>query len=211
MAQYAKDLGIDSPLSIERVAWSTFNTEYNEALAKYFTEAGFPASPDHEWGIEFPESIPSSQAEGFKIVEYGCEAEYTPIPEIMQGWNDDQLGLLWDYWSEVYVLCLEAHGDTLMKDDIFSWESFVESFFTKPGERRFPADNVPSDSWGKTCPVYPPDKCFYGGYERPAHHYAARSDRTARPPALRAHRWSVLSRTCDRATTVRRTQHEQRT
>lgn len=81
--------------------------------------------------------------------------------------NPDQLGMLWDYWTEAYLPCLSAHGASV-QTDYPTREAFIADFYSE--QRWWAENNIPLTEWGerkltevyKACPVYPPTEYFFG-------------------------------------------------
>lgn len=80
----------------------------DQLLADCYTEAGYPAAVSPQGGVEFPGGVQASPQ--FAIVEYTCNARFTPDPLMLRDWNADQLGLLYDYRVEWLIPCLETFG-----------------------------------------------------------------------------------------------------
>lgn len=98
---------LQDPPSVELVQFGNPTTA-DQALADCFTESGYPAIASPQGGVEYPDGVPASPQ--FAIVDYTCAAKYTPDPLMLQDWNADQLGMLYDYRVEWLIPCLETFG-----------------------------------------------------------------------------------------------------
>lgn len=151
--------GIQDVPAVELIRWSESHEEYDVAHANCLTEAGFPARLSYRGGgIVFDPGVPPEQDEALNLAMYVCEAKYTGRPEIMTDFDDEQLGVLWDYWTEAYIPCLEGNGVRVAEEPP-TRESFIADFYTE--SRWWAEDWVPLD-WGERrltelyqrCPVY---------------------------------------------------------
>lgn len=135
----------------------------NRQLAECFTEAGYPAVASPMGGVEFPGGVQASPQYG--VVNYTCYAKFTPDPVMLRDWNDDQLGMLYDYRVEWLTPCLASFGLTLKAAP--DRNSFVNDFFLDDSQARAWAFDDPTISAANrdeillACPPLPLDH-FYG-------------------------------------------------
>lgn len=158
--------GIDDPPDVPLVRWVNSLQEYDSALASCMTEQGFPARVYFGGGLEYTPGVPDSQRNALDRAWYICDAKYTPIPAIMTDWSDDQFGMLYDYWSEALVPCLESYGVPVSPAPV-TRETFIASFHDVDWSPDHALVGAPLSEEEKyhvmeQCPQYPPAKYFYG-------------------------------------------------
>lgn len=159
-----------APPEVELIRWTEGSADYINAQADCLTEAGFKAVPSLDGqGTEFPEGIPAEQDAAFQLAAYICEAQYTPDPRQTTDWNEDQLKVVYDYWTQYFIPCMKAHGHPVSTDDAPSREVYVATFYEKDVERWWPQEalnSLPEEEAAgivKECPGLPPDHALYGG------------------------------------------------
>lgn len=134
----------------------------DELLAQCFTDAGYPAVAE-EGGVSFPGGVQASPQYG--LAHYVCYSKFTPDPLMLRDWNDDQLGLLWEYLTQWRNPCLESFG--LVTREGPDRASFINEFFTDGSEARAWAFSDPTigsdnrDDILAACPSLPREH-FYG-------------------------------------------------
>lgn len=158
--------GVQDPPEVPLVRWTESLQEYDEAMAQCLTDGGFPAQVGILGGIVYAPSVPSSQEAALDLVQFECEAKYTPLPAIMTNWSAEQKGMLFDYWVEAMIPCLEAHG-IYPADAPVSRETFMEIYPHVDWDPELLIVDVrlsETDNYEITakCPPYPPAKYFYG-------------------------------------------------
>ncbi len=156
------DLVDDIPL----VRWTT-RDEFFEVVSECVTDAGFPTVADEE-GWTFPEGRPLDQEQAWSLAFYECEAKYTMAPKyITMDYSDDQLHVLYEFWTEVLVPCATAHGISV-PDDAPTVETYI-SRFRSNGDLWMPdlsgmvalhGDDL--DRFLEECPQNPPSGPMYG-------------------------------------------------
>lgn len=62
---------------------------------------------------------------------YVCQAQYPMDPGFAQDWTDEQLGIVYDYWEQYYIPCMEAHGHPVDDTDKPSRETYIAAFHTQ--------------------------------------------------------------------------------
>lgn len=162
LSKMAKDMGVKNPPKVELVRWITLE---DDALAECVTQQGFPAK-NRNGGLEF-DGVSGSQESALNLAEYTCMAKYSFEPKYVQEWSPQQLGVLYDYWSEYLVPCLAAFGRP-SSQEVPSREKFISSFHSpdrvdwNPG-RVVESSTLPEDAdMRAACPATPPAKYFYG-------------------------------------------------
>lgn len=78
-------------------------------MAACLRDAGFNAVGAGTM-IEYPDGIGPSQQTAFQLADYECTAKYTLHPKFTQPYTEEQFGLLYDYWTEWLVPCLNELG-----------------------------------------------------------------------------------------------------
>lgn len=164
----ADDSGLDSLPQASFISWSASPAEYGSQRARCLQEAGFPAKSDGGAGVYFDPPIPPAQEDSFAAASYVCELQHPLDPRAAGDWSDSQLALIYDYWDEYYIPCLEAHGHSVSRDQQPSREVFVSSFHTQQRASWWPSDAVASlpvddrRTLSATCPEMPPPAAMYG-------------------------------------------------
>ncbi|MDO4792139.1 MAG: hypothetical protein Q3999_06620, partial [Buchananella hordeovulneris] len=100
-------------------------------------------------------------------IDYDLLSQYPLEPIYLSDYSPEQLGILYDYWSEYYVPCMNAHSVHVDPPPV-SREVFIADFIEKPSDRWWPTDATAMmdrearAKLEKTCPAKPPAKYFYG-------------------------------------------------
>ena len=129
LKRIAEEMGLPGVPYGELVRWTETHQEFDGANVECLTDAGFPARLSWGGGIVFDPGVPPEQDQALDLALYTCLAKYTGRPEILADFNNAQLGILWDYWTEAYVPCLEANGVGIPEDPP-TRESFIAEFYT---------------------------------------------------------------------------------
>lgn len=135
-----------------------------QLLADCYTEAGYPAVPSPQGGVEFPGGVQASPQ--YATIDYTCSAKFTPDPLMLREWNADQLGLLYDYRVQWLIPCLDSFG--LATKSGPDKTTFVNEWPTVSSEARSwnPEDaaigSANRDDILRACPPIPVEH-FYGG------------------------------------------------
>lgn len=143
------------------------HSEHSALIAECLQEAGWPAVAVPGGGITYEPGIPAEQRDEQRADYYYCEKRYFLDPALLQPMTDDQLGVLYDYWVEYFIPCMEAHGYTIDIDDRPSREAYIDQFYDGtprwwPNER---FNMVPLEEQHHlihTCPPEPPPTILYG-------------------------------------------------
>jgi len=142
--------------------------EQNELLAGCLREIGFPAHAEPGGGIRYDPGVPEAQSDALDDANYACESQYPLDPQYFTDLDEEQDGLLYDYWDQYFVPCMEAHGHSISREKQPSRESFVATIGTAEYAGWWPTetfDVLPFDekeAVGDACPPYPPDEHLYG-------------------------------------------------
>lgn len=159
----AEDLGIADPPDVAVVREIT-PSESQEVWSSCLADAGWVESGPHE-GIE----IPPGQEEAFNLAYYVCQRQYPVEERFTRPLTTEQLGILYDWWTEHTVPCYEERGWDV--GDIPSREAFLANPVWLPAEqiaKQAQADveqglvaDMDEAMYG-VCPG-PPDDLLYGG------------------------------------------------
>ena len=164
----AQDLNVENPPEVELVAWQQGLAAFGDAQARCLQDAGFPAVSDGVGGTYFDPGVPESQDEALGLASFICGAKYPVDPVYSQDWSSEQVALVYDYWDQYYIPCMEAHGHPIGRNDQPSRESFVASFGTPdriswwPNMASQALEPQDRQSLAATCPEFPPDAAMYG-------------------------------------------------
>lgn len=151
------------------VRWVT-PAEFGEIMAKRLAEVGITAEAG-DGGVSFPDGIDEPLEPLLDSVTFEVTAEYPIDPEYLRPLNQEQLGLLWDYWTGYFLPCANAHGAPPIQPSPtrqYFVANYYSVFITDP-ESWLPPDNLMllmefSDyqELSKFCPDHPPSKHLYG-------------------------------------------------
>lgn len=155
---------------IELVAWTTSYAEHGQLVTDCLAESGFPSVWDGAGGRQFTGAVPASQQEALDLATYRCSAQYSLDPRILREWSADQATIMFDYWMEYYIPCMEAHGVAMNSyvEDAPSRQAYIAEF---NGPNRIDwapylaASSMPPEEQQKieaTCPSMPPEEFMYG-------------------------------------------------
>ena len=172
--EYLRSLAIQDelidPESVALVRWSA-PENFGVAYATCVNEHGFKAVPIY-MGAEYPEVISEDRVNDFNKVDYLCTSRYTLDPKYMRDWTRDQIGLVYDYYVEALIPCLQGIGfhPTGPPTDR---AGYVKNFFTtSPDAKWSPVETIISEistnldqqaAAFKRCPPMPADIWMYGG------------------------------------------------
>lgn len=154
---------------VNLVRWTVPGAERGETMTKCLVDSGFPANFDGVDAWYFNPPVPESQSEALTLASYVCESKYTMDPVYISTYTEDQLRVMYDYWTQYYVPCVRAHGIPYDDSNKPTREVFVSTFYSDPGKRWFAyeaTNSLPSTRRAtivKTCPEMPPNKDLYGG------------------------------------------------
>lgn len=162
----AQESNLVSPPSVERIRFSQGHFEYSANMASCLQEQGFPAVHEGR-SYSFRPGVPLAQEAALAEATYVCEARYMMDPVYAQDWSEAQLGLVYDYWTQYYIPCVEAHGYVVAGEPP-SRQAYVSAFHTQDRIPWWPSDTTEMLSADKlaeiegTCPAHPPDELMYG-------------------------------------------------
>lgn len=151
------------------VRWVT-PAEFGEIMVKRLAEVGITAEAG-DGGVYFPTGLDESLEPLLDSVTFEVTAEYPIDPEYLRPLNQEQLGLLWDYWTGYFLPCASAHGAPPIQPSP-TRQYFVANYysvFTTDPESWLPPGNLMllmefSDYQEilKSCPEYPSSKHLFG-------------------------------------------------
>lgn len=164
LAGMARDLGLGDPPQVDLVRWTEGLTDHGTAVAACLTDAGFDSGV---W--TGTTAVSRARTRDLELASYVCEAEFTLDPALAVEWTPVQLRLLFDYWTQFYVPCLEAHGATvgwLGQPDKGAW---VRAWTTPDRNTWWPPDDLlvslpdrEQAALKAACAPYPPDDVLFG-------------------------------------------------
>lgn len=166
LARLADDLDGPAPeVPLER--WVEPNAEWDHAMSECMAESGFVVEVDGG-AIRYPGGPPpAEQLSAWDLAWYTCNARFTPDPDYAQDWTEEQIGLVYDYWDQYFIPCMDAHGVTVNRAQQPSRESYVDTFYTSqrtwwPNEYLETLPDSQRDQVEASCPPFPPPEVFYG-------------------------------------------------
>lgn len=140
--------------------------EYSANMAVCLQEEGFPAVLEGE-NYYFEPGVPEAQQVALNYASYVCGGQYMLHP-IYNGWSDEHVGIVYDYWVEYYIPCMQAHGHNIRDDDRPSREAYVNAFNTAdrihwwPNEWSQMLPKSERQTMDSICPELPPDNVLFG-------------------------------------------------
>ncbi|MGW9717409.1 hypothetical protein ACUXMM_002005 [Micrococcus aloeverae] len=168
VARHAQGAGMPAPPQVERSGWYATSLESDRMVSTCLAEAGWPNSVGPTGGIQI-DTPPESQRSAFEAAYVTCYAQHPVDPSYTQDWTDPQLRLVYDYWDQYLIPCLEAYGYTVDISARPSKEAFVSAFYTPGRHQWWPfADSMRGVSAerqaevAQTCPELPPQDVFWG-------------------------------------------------
>lgn len=120
------------------VRWVT-HIEFAELMVSELERHGFGAVADENGQIHFVPGVPESQEKLLDQVYYDTYSRYPVDPVYASDYSREQLGMLWDYWTEYYVPCMTAQGFKVEHSPV-SRETFISSFFLPGTEHWWPSN-----------------------------------------------------------------------
>lgn len=148
------------------VRWVT-HIEFAELMVSELERHGIGAAADENGQIHFVPGVPESQEKLLGQVYYDTYSRYPVDPVYTSDYSREQLGMLWDYWTEYYVPCMNAHGFQTEPSPV-SRESFVSAYYLPGADNWWPivtTQSLPLETQARMaqiCPTFPAAKYFYG-------------------------------------------------
>lgn len=168
MDRLAESGGTPEILQVQRKDWSTTPLESDQKVASCMRADGFPVEVSPTGGLRYS-TPPAAQARAWALAMNTCIAQHPVDPSYTQDWSEPQLRLVYDYWDQYLIPCLEAQGFTVDTSTRPSKESFVTAFFTPGRHDWWPLQatmrGVPQERQTQvvqTCPELPPQDVFWG-------------------------------------------------
>lgn len=155
-----------TPKDLSVVRWVNA-IEFAEIKANELNKYGIKAIVDETGGLSYIPGIPESQQELLNQINYDLYSQYPIDPIYTTDFTEEQLGMLWDYWSEYYIPCMNAQGITLEQSPV-SRETFISTFLLPNSERWWPIHAGQSlapetrSKISRICPPFPAPKYLYG-------------------------------------------------
>lgn len=136
--------------------------ESGRVYAECISEQGFDATENSSGGVHF--DVPKEQQPALAVAEYRCLARYPVHPVFMQPLTEEQVEILYDYYVDTLVPCLEGEGYDV--GEVPTLETYKAT--RRTDEQWFPYNvvgAVPEDEWrriNEKCPQGPPTDVLYG-------------------------------------------------
>lgn len=162
LANLAKVGELDDPPQVELVRWIK-PEEYALTLIGCLREEGFPADFTSDGTGVDTSSVPAEQASALELASYTCSARYSVDPRYSTPFNDEQLGILYDYLVESYVPCVEELGYDISDPptrEVFAATAAAEGWFPQAEIASMNGDLSEAE---RECPTYPSYDVLYGG------------------------------------------------
>ncbi|OFS72220.1 hypothetical protein HMPREF3167_08190 [Trueperella sp. HMSC08B05] len=161
---------LESLPDVPVVAYYDSFREQEKKMAECMTDAGFSAKALQTGGLSYGK-YPELQERAFQLAGYTCQMQFPFDPALARDWSAEQVGLVYDYWNEYMIPCLEGYGYATDVSKRPSRESYVQNFFAEDGSGRewFPTDLQPAleaegghDDVLEACPALPASDMLYG-------------------------------------------------
>lgn len=160
---------LDGPVpSVALERWVHPRGEQDEVMGACMADSGFPVKID-QGSISYPGGPPpADQLSAWSLAWYTCNARFTPEPDYSQDWTEEQLGLVYDYWDQYFIPCMEAHGHPINRAQQPSRALYVSTFFTPQRTSWWPNESLAvlpeseREQLESVCAPYPPDEAFFG-------------------------------------------------
>lgn len=161
-------------LEVPNVIAVMHGVDRDEAIAQCLSDQGFLAEPSITGGVAGTDFV-EGQQEALLRANWICNGKF-PLPASHYvPFDASQLAVLYEYWTEFYLPCAQAHGLEIDTSAVPTRESFVSrglaGDFWAPSELVFQADPAqiltnPETDTGKVfyarCPHDPPSQYLYG-------------------------------------------------
>jgi len=168
-ARHAAGYGLVDPPPVTRRGWATTKEEHERWVAQCMREHGVPAAYDEVRGGISWDTPPASQEDAYMLANWECKFTFPIDPSIFYDWTEPQLRLVYDYWDQYAIPCLEGHGITVDRSTQPSKEAWVAAFHTPERiswwpveESRIGLDDTRYAEITKACPEVPSDAVLYG-------------------------------------------------
>lgn len=168
MTRLAQADGTPQILDVQHQSWSATPEESARRVAACMHEGGFPVEVSPTGGLQYA-TPPESQQQAWNVAMNTCIAEHPVDPSFSQDWTEPQLRLIYDYWDQYLIPCLEAHGHPVDLSTRPTKQSFVSAFHTGQRHDWWPfaqaMRGVPEEEQARvseTCPELPPQDVFWG-------------------------------------------------
>lgn len=141
--------------------------ELNIVWSDCMHEQGFNVSITFDGGQTPPADLPDSQGEAYVLANYVCYAKY-PVDQSTYVFGDEQIRIVYKYYVESLVPCLEANGYPV--EDVPSEATFRSTFQSTPWTPYSVVDaaKLSDGAWealNKSCPQQPSDDILYPSTE----------------------------------------------
>lgn len=166
LEEAARELDGPAPeVSLER--WVHPRGEWDAVMSECMTDSGFLVEVDNG-AISYPGGPPpAEQRSAWNLAWYTCKARFTPDPDYVQDWTEGQIGLVYDYWDQYFIPCMEAHGVPVNRSQQPSRDTYISTFYT-PERSWWPTNYLSMlpqsqrEQLEPVCAPYPPDEAFFG-------------------------------------------------
>lgn len=141
--------------------------EFADIMVAELGKHGIGAVANSTGGLYFVPGVPEAQEAVLNQIYYDTYSQFPIEPIYVTDFLPEQLGMLWDYWTEYYVPCMTAQGFKVEHSPV-SRETFISSFFLPGTEHWWPASasSIPNLDrqleLERICPPLPAAKYFYG-------------------------------------------------
>jgi hypothetical protein len=102
-------------------------SEIAQVMADCLGEAGFEVTPTPDGGV-VADAIPPAQDEAYATATYVCMVEYPLDPKYSVPLDDSRLQVLFTYYVDKAIPCLEAEGYAV--EDVPSFRTFADTVAT---------------------------------------------------------------------------------
>ncbi|MDY3678767.1 MAG: hypothetical protein SO046_06095 [Actinomyces urogenitalis] len=169
------DVPKETPIP-DLISWSD---GADQEILQCLNEAGFQARQADPSGGIIVDGLAEAQSRPYHQALWTCSAQYTPSPEQLQPWGEEQYSVLYEYYTTFYLPCLKRQGiDLAPSADIPTQEAWVTHAMSGQNLEHLwmPTDSTQWDAayqrkvsdqrvWdllAQECPPKPPASALYG-------------------------------------------------
>jgi hypothetical protein len=106
--------------------------EYATVNVDCLAAQGFTATVTFDGGIDFGD-YPGEQTPALLEATFRCAVQYPVHPKYSQPHTEEQIRVMYEYYKDELVPCLNREGYSVPPTDVPTWETFLASYSSKDG------------------------------------------------------------------------------
>lgn len=150
----------------ELVRWVSDDAERWPLVRDCLTEAGFPVELGPLGAGVVYDAVSTAQQASFDAEFYRCASAYPLDPVKNEDWSPEQLSVLYSYWTEYYLPCMQGLGHEYPvetpSESVFRDQAETGPITWWPIEMSMLLQGDALEQAQSQCPAYPPDSALYG-------------------------------------------------